>query len=1745
MVDLLKKMKNKNGSHKIAISIVVIVLFIASVTAGILLYSNSTKKNETKETEINALEQEPNNIENKDEKDSTNDNKTEESNIDTENNTVENADNTQNTVTENVENTHTVANNTDNNNVINNAQNNNNVQTEETYFQKVIEEEVVSKEWEKVDVSWEPLAFSGAIIPADTTTRKPVIKLTKTSSTIENVTTGDKITYTIEAENIGNEVAKKLVISDKINTENVKVLSIDNNGVISEDGIVTWNIENLNVSEKFTAKITVQLNEISDEKVKELNNVEITNSAKITGENIKDVTSEEVKNDYVKPIITKEKEAYVIRDGKEVKITSLDTTSVVQGETIKYKITLKNEGTISKNVEVEDILPTELENVIITNCSNGTADNINNDKIVWNVEVQKRDEQKNPSVVTLEYTAKVKSDATGTIKNSINVDGNGSESTVTTPIVTSQKSSTVVLPTTILTGASKNVTTGTILRYDITVTNTSEDTDAQNVVIIDKIPEGTTLLVNDEYVISDDGKLSDDKTNISWNINVEKDSEKTVSFYVTVNENENNTVIENTAKVNGKDIKTSDIYVKPIITGTKEAYVTRDGKEVKITPDSSISVVRGETIKYKITLKNDGSLAKYVSVEDILPSQVENVIVTPGYNGTISNENSDMDWYVEVPAKTGNTSGTQILEYTAKVKENASGVIENSINIDNGGQESTIKTPIVVSTKTATIIDVLGNELNKDFVTTGDRIKYTITVDNTSEVEAKNVTIKDTIPEGTHIVSNTISDNGNLNTENNTITWNFDSITDTKSVTFIVEVDKNELVSTTIENTAYVNGKETDKVETTYERPNFVVEKEADRNIAKVGENITYTLTVTNTGNCAGTEVVTDTLPLDLVEIVEANGATQDGNKLSWNVTLNGNDDATTITYTVKVKDNATLIENNVATPDGSTDKEITPIVVVTKTADKTSVRPGETIKYTITVENKSTVDATGIDIKDDIRTGTTFEEFITENGGEYVSSENSNYVIWKNQVVKAGEANTYVFTVKVNSDTALGEKIENIAIVDKTSSNPVITTVEEAQITGSKLVNKQEATKGDVLTYTIILRNAGNKAGTVSMTDEIPEGTTYVPGSAKLDGNTDEKLTCVNDTKIVLDEITVEKESTRKVTFQVKVNDDVNSVIKNKASYTTEDGDFTTDEVVTAVITKTVKDENGNDINGQDVKANDILKYEITINNSENNNDKTVNILDILPSGVTLLEDESYKISDNGTNTNNTLIWRDIVVSANDTKTVSFYVRVNDTLNDKDKIRNTANVNNNNTNTVENNYIKTIIEVSKSSSVKKGTEINRGSEITYTLTAENKGGLGKGNVVITDKIPAGTTFVNADDDIVPEEVTNEDGTNSLVLTWEVDVPGYTKVEKHFTVKVDEDTVLDTINNIANINGENTNEVIDTVYYDDINVNMFEGSTTITKKNIVMVLDLSSSMAWDGKLADAKAAAVDFIKNIYKDDTIIGVNIKFITFNYKNPEYTWYGSAIKYTGTSNLTFGSGITTVTNKTEADQLIAEINKIDIPDGYKQSGLGTDIEAALNLASSNLANLATLAPNNGGVVVFLGDGKPDTYYDESAKYDRNGNITDYGYNNSVSINNKANYIKNTQKAELYTIGFHMDNEGKTIMQNIASTATEEKKYAYTADNSTELTGAFNAIGSSIGYSEFTEVATRSILTYTVTTDLVIDNTHPVIITINGVEEKFYTLTDLNNSGYANYDSTTNTITINLRNKNAETVSLHYSLS
>ncbi|MBD3646411.1 MAG: DUF11 domain-containing protein, partial [Pseudomonadales bacterium] len=201
----------------------------------------------------------------------------------------------------------------------------------------------------------------------------------------------------------------------------------------------------------------------------------------------------------------------------------------------------------------------------------------------------------------------------------------------------------------------------------------------------------------------------------------------------------------------------------------------------------------------------------------------------------------------------------------------------------------------------------------------------------------------------------------------------------------------------------------------------------------------------------------------------------------------------------------------------------------------------GETLSYTITVQNTGTDHASGVEISDQIPASTLYVNASTTLNGAPVADSNGTSPLVDGMLINAPEdttpgqlnaatANnvaTITFDVSVIGDVPDGTVISNQAFVsapphgiaDQPSDDPRTTLVNDPtrDIVGNLplLFAEKSATlqvdggspgiidPGDVLRYTIEIHNTANSPATdVELQDNVPANTTYVADSTTLNGS-------------------------------------------------------------------------------------------------------------------------------------------------------------------------------------------------------------------------------------------------------------------------------------------------------------------------------------------------------------------------------------------------------------------------------------------------------------------------------------------------------------------------------------------------------------------------------------------------------------------------------------------------------------------
>ena len=291
----------------------------------------------------------------------------------------------------------------------------------------------------------------------------------------------------------------------------------------------------------------------------------------------------------------------------------------------------------------------------------------------------------------------------------------------------------------------------------------------------------------------------------------------------------------------------------------------------------------------------------------------------------------------------------------------------------------------------------------------------------------------------------------------------------------------------------------------------------SDKATVSVGDNVTYTITLTNSGSVNTTNVaVTDDWPASLTYVSNnTDKGTYDSSTGIWTV---GNLDANAsaklvITATVAGKAGVLTIDNitrvsHVDQPDNNMYKQIAGVSIKVQSADLTitntvdNITPNEqdTITYTITLTNNGPVDATGVVVSDYLPPGVTY---ISSNadGGSY-NTGNDN---WNVGNIANGATLTLIIKAKVNKETG-ALKIDNnpsVIYADQPDSNlnnntaTASLTVNGSDLSISNAEDSAAPKEGGTVNFTVTLVNNGPRDDTgVIATAVVPPGLTYVSNS-------------------------------------------------------------------------------------------------------------------------------------------------------------------------------------------------------------------------------------------------------------------------------------------------------------------------------------------------------------------------------------------------------------------------------------------------------------------------------------------------------------------------------------------------------------------------------------------------------------------------------------------------------------------------
>lgn len=765
------------------------------------------------------------------------------------------------------------------------------------------------------------------------------------------------------------------------------------------------------------------------------------------------------------------------------------------------------------------------------------------------------------------------------------------------------------------TDSADPVAAGASLIYTVEVAN-SGPSDALDVVVTDTLPMGVTF-------VSTSGCAEDPAGVGTCTLGtVAAGASESFTITVTVDPGTSGTltntasVVSSTPLINTGDDSTSEdtsIAIESDLTITKS--------------DSVDPVVAGNNLVYTITVNNNGpSNVGGVVVTDTLPAGVTLVSTSGCAEDPAGAPTCSLGSIVA-----GNSA---MYTLTVTVDSDATGTLTNTASVTastpliNTGDDSVMETTAIGQEADLT----LTKADDVDPVVAGNDLVYTLEVTNNGPSDALDVVITDTLPAGVTLVSTsgcaedptgvptcTVGTLASGNSAQVTVTVTVDSDT-TGSLTNTASVTS----STTLTNTGDDSVSEDTEVST---EADLAITKVDDVDPVVAGNNLIYTLEVTNAGPSDALDVVvTDTLPAG-VTFVSTTGCAEDPSGEpdctlgtiaaggSAQYTLEVTVDASTsgqITNTASVASSTNLINTGDDSASEDTTVEVESDLTLTKTDNVDPVAAGNNLVYTLTVNNEGPSDAQDVVVTDTLPAGVTL---VSTSG---CSEDPSGVPDCTLGTIAAGANAQYTVTVTVDSD-ASGSLTNNATV---TASSPLINTgddtaseittvIQEADLSITKTDDADPVGAGLPLTYTVSVTNNGpSDAADVVVTDTLPAGVTFNSTSGCAEDPTGVP-TCTLGTVVAGDTVNV--------TVVVDVDPTTSGTITNNASVVTSTADPDGGNNATSEDTEVqpladlsiVKSDSVDPVGGQ------TFSYTLDVTNNGPSTATDVEITDVLPSGL------------------------------------------------------------------------------------------------------------------------------------------------------------------------------------------------------------------------------------------------------------------------------------------------------------------------------------------------------------------------------------------------------------------------------------------------------------------------------------------------------------------------------------------------
>jgi uncharacterized repeat protein (TIGR01451 family) len=680
-------------------------------------------------------------------------------------------------------------------------------------------------------------------------------------------------------------------------------------------------------------------------------------------------------------------------------------------------------------------------------------------------------------------------------------------------------------------------TVSDVITYTITATNNGIGP-VSNVIVSDPIPEGTSFISGSVTV----GGIPVPGGNPASGVSVGSlgaGASAVVTFQIRVNSLTGTGQLSNRASV----AFTSGTFGGTSLSNTLVIPVFLAVINI-VKSASTLNATVGDTFSYQFQVSNSGNTTAAVTLTDNIPPGsvfIENSVLingnpVPGVSpvtgiplGSLAASNA-----VTVSFVVTITSLPASRQLTDQAAASYTFILPGGRQVTGSAASNTVTIPVALPN-----VSVVKTA-SRPNVVVGDILTFSSTVTNNGTSNVNNVNLIDNVPSNASFIPQSVIVNGTsrpsaVPSEGISI----GTLAPGAAATVTFEVRITMPIPSQINNQSTVSftsgtfsGTASSNMTTTpVIQPQIAVTKSANTSNATVGDPVTYTVTVSNSGNLGAAVTLTDTIPASTTfspNSVIVNGFPLPGASPATGIDLGtiAPGGSTTVTFVVVVDslpNPQTISDQATATftynpPDGRTltgtalSNTVTipvsaPNVVVVKSTTTTSTTLGDTISYTVSVNNSGIETVNNVQLSDMIPVGATFVAGSVSIDGTPVPSANPASGIALGPIVP-GVTVTVVFSITVNAIPASGS-IDNMATITFTSgtfsgltnSNTVTTPAFNPVPGVTKSANTSNATVGDTVTYTFVISNSGNYPQQVTLTDNIPAGTSLVPNSVLVNG--------------------------------------------------------------------------------------------------------------------------------------------------------------------------------------------------------------------------------------------------------------------------------------------------------------------------------------------------------------------------------------------------------------------------------------------------------------------------------------------------------------------------------------------------------------------------------------------------------------------------------------------------------------------